>query len=214
MCPGADASGDRARPWNGRGTAPRLHARMESLLPAGANTGCLANAGRVDTPPPEGHPTQAMATRKDDLSGTDGAGGQTRCRGSGGGKRPPLVAQQWNAPQLRSHDPMGRPVGIAQTRMTSISRIARCRPARRVAWQGSDRYGRPLCRFHGTSTEKTRSRCRMPKSRVTHDLRLGPRREIMPRRPSIGVQLPTPSPEISPWHGTGRGPCQNCGQRA
>ena len=50
-------------------------------------------------------------------------------------------------PQRRPHDPMGGPDGAAQTRMTSISRTARCGPACRVVWQGSDRYGRPLCRF-------------------------------------------------------------------
>jgi uncharacterized protein (DUF736 family) len=46
--------------------------------------------------------------------------------------------------------------------------------------------------------EKPRPRCRMPESRVRHDLPLGPRREIMPTRPSIAVQLPAPLSEVPP----------------
>ena len=42
---------------------------------------------------------------------------------------------------------MGRPVGSAQARLTSISRTARCGPACRVVWQGSGRNDHPLCRF-------------------------------------------------------------------
>ncbi|WP_245268045.1 group II intron maturase-specific domain-containing protein [Rhizobium sp. 42MFCr.1] len=65
-------------------------------------------------------------------------GGKTRCGPTGGGKRPPLVAQQRQAHQRRSHHQMGRPTRNAQTRITSIPRTARCGPACRVVWQGSD----------------------------------------------------------------------------
>ena len=137
------------QPPGGRGTAPHLHAGVEGLLPVGANTRGLAKAGRMDTPPAAGHPTQAVAARRNDLAGVDGARSQACGRQSSGGKCSVLVAQQRDAPQLRPHDPMGRPVGSAQARVTSIPRTARCGPAGRVVWQGRGRNDHPLCRLFG-----------------------------------------------------------------
>jgi hypothetical protein len=95
--PGTDAPCHGTQPPGGRGTAPHLHAGVEGLLPVGANTRGLAKAGRVDTPPAAGHPTQAVAARRDDLAGVDGAWSQARGCQPSGGKCPLLVAQQRDA---------------------------------------------------------------------------------------------------------------------
>nr|BAB16143.1 riorf24 [Rhizobium rhizogenes] len=84
---------------------PHLRARMESLLPAGANTVGLASAGRVNAPSSKGRPTQAMETRRDDLPGTDGKRSEARCGAAGGGKLPSLgaTAPSSSTPSSRSN---------------------------------------------------------------------------------------------------------------
>jgi hypothetical protein len=65
------------------------------------------------------------------------------CCATGGGQQPSLVAQQRHAPQRRADPELVGPAGIAPSLMTSTSRTARCGPACRVVWQGSDPQGRP-----------------------------------------------------------------------
>jgi hypothetical protein len=48
------------------------------------------------------------------------------------------VAQQCEAAQQRTDDRLVRPAGSTPPLMTSTSRTARCGPACRVVWEGSD----------------------------------------------------------------------------
>ena len=90
----------------------------------------------MDTPSHAGHPAQTLEARFNYPSGTAGSGSLGKCRGTGSGQRPSLVAQQRDAPELGAESGLGRPTGDTASLLTSTSRTARCGPACRVVWQG------------------------------------------------------------------------------
>src|SRR5665213_20876 len=114
---------------------------MEGLFPAGGYSESLERSGPMDTPSYAGHPAQALEARFNHPSGTARSGSAGKCRGTGGGQCPPLVAQQRDAPELGADSGLGQPTGDTVSLLTSTSRTARCGPARRVVWQG--RRGNP-----------------------------------------------------------------------
>ena len=120
-----------------------VHAGLEGVLRAGANTQGLARAGRMAASPPEGYPAKALETADDDIPRTQGAWRRGDGCKAGGGQQPPLVAQQQPAAQDRADHRVLRQAGRTQTLMTSNSRTARCGPACRVVWQGRLRSWRP-----------------------------------------------------------------------
>ncbi|TCM79861.1 reverse transcriptase (RNA-dependent DNA polymerase) [Rhizobium sp. BK068] len=89
------------------------------------------------------NPAQTMEAWHDDLPRTAGKGGKPSCGTASGSQGRSLVAQQRQTPQQHPHHQMGRPTRNAQTRLTSISRTARCGSACRVVWQGRDRIRSP-----------------------------------------------------------------------
>jgi hypothetical protein len=119
------------------------------------NCGRATDRGRMDTQPATGHPTQAVAAPRDDLAGVDGARSQACGYQSSGGECSLLVAQQRDAPQLRPHDPMGRPVGSAQARLTSVPRTAGCGPPHAGRCGRGGRNDHPLCRLLGSLAART-----------------------------------------------------------
>ena len=72
------------------------------------------------------------------LSGVAGSGGEPGTGGTSGGQRPPLVAQQPHGVEPAPAHRLLRPPWRTSALMTSTSRTARCGPACRVVWEGSD----------------------------------------------------------------------------
>ena len=76
----------RAKPVGGLSTAAALCLGMEGLLPVGANSKGLANAGRMDAPSDTGDSTQALEARQNHVQGTYRFRRKTQCRETGGGQ--------------------------------------------------------------------------------------------------------------------------------
>jgi RNA-directed DNA polymerase len=81
-----------AQPTRGRGTATGLHARLESLFPACADTQGVPGTRRVDQAPAACGAAQALASWYDDVSGVESDGCLGNGRPQGGREQSVLVA--------------------------------------------------------------------------------------------------------------------------
>lgn len=82
----------RAESAGSGGTPQELPARLETLLPTGADAEGVPGTRRVDTAPVAGIAAQALAAGKDDVPGAEGDGCDGGDRPDGGRKQPTMVA--------------------------------------------------------------------------------------------------------------------------
>jgi group II intron reverse transcriptase/maturase len=120
------------------GRTATISAGLESVFPAGANATGISRTGRMVAPPPTRLAAQALAPGTDDVSGIAGTGREPGTGCTSGGQRPPLVAQQPDGVEPDPAHCLLRPTWRTPALMTSTSRTARCGPACRVVWEGSD----------------------------------------------------------------------------
>ena len=93
----------RTRRSGGRSMAQTVEKLRPYVLgwKAYVNAGRLARAGRMAAPSTEGDPAQALEKARDDLPGTQGAGGVGGWGEPSGGQLPSMVAQQRRCHQAR-----------------------------------------------------------------------------------------------------------------
>ena len=142
--PSSNVSGGSLAARCGR-SLPEVAEQLRGYLPGwkayfrlGANAAGVPRARRMAAAPPARHPTQALATGNDDVSGVAGSGSEQGTGGEGGGQCPSLVAQQLPGIEPPAADCLLRPYRCPPALMTSTSRTARCGTACRVAREGSD----------------------------------------------------------------------------
>jgi RNA-directed DNA polymerase len=137
---------ERVRELSGRSLAQmckparNLPLGMEGLLPAHGGTGRARRHRRVGPPSAAGRAAQALEARPGHLSRADCPRHARRCGQASCWQQSPLVAQLGDGAQQGAAEHPLQPAGSSYAcQLTSTHKTARCGPACRVVWQGTQR---------------------------------------------------------------------------